>query len=102
MTRISPVGKIVMVAVPPFAVYTARNSVRAGRAAAGSTANSGSWPLGWCSDPDRYTTPPLTAQDGFPEFHVPWSDRQPLSRRSACQVTPLIAAGWAAAACAAF
>src|SRR5215472_960459 len=113
LTLIGPVGKISMVPVVPLAVYTVRNSVRAGRAAAGNTANSRLVPPGWCSDPDRYTTPPLTAQDGLPEFHLACSDRQPLSSRSACQVTPLTAAadrrasprtvaGPAGATCAAF
>jgi len=82
--------------VVPFTVYTGRTRLCAGRAAAGSTANSLKPALGWCSDPDRYTTPPLTAQDGLPELYVPWLDCQPLSRLSSCQLTPVTTARWRA------
>src|SRR5215470_8885434 len=62
----------------------------AGRAASGSLANAGLVPLGWSTDPLRYTTPRTTAQAGLPYLNcrlVPGC--QPFSVVSLCQVNPL-------------
>src|SRR5215472_16764973 len=72
-----------------------------GRAAGGSTANTGMVPLVWMTEPVRYTTPFRTVHAGMSSpGNWLWPDTQPLIRVSWCQVTPVIVgrAGGAVAA----
>ena len=79
------------VPVLSFTVYTVIHILWAGLACGGSTANRRLEPPARLTAPDRYTTPPLTAQDGAP--YSTWlAVAHPLIANSLCQVTPLAGA----------
>src|SRR5262245_43818708 len=85
-----PLGRTVRLPAVPFDVCTVMYSRWAGRAASGSLAKAGLVPVGWSTDPRRYTTPRTTAQAGLPYLNcrlVPGC--QPFSVVSLCHVNPL-------------
>src|SRR5579862_5369648 len=66
----------------------------AGAAYDGRTAKAEDVPVGWVSEPDRYTIPSPSAQKaGSPVWYTDWSDCHPFSSVSGCQEQP---PAWAA------